>query len=337
MFNAGASGLLGSLALADYLNINPKYTDTTNFGGSSFVGHAAHAASAIAEGLCDVALITYSATPVSAPMGGGVVAGGMGGDPSSQFEMPYGVTIINGYAMTAHRHMHEYGTTSEQLAEIAVTMRLHASMNPNAKYRDPITVEDVLKSRVISSPLHLLDCCVVCDGAGAVVMTSAERARDMRKKPIYVLGTGEGMRHASAGKRNLLDIATNDSGRLAFERAGLTPRDIDMAMIYDSFTITVMMQLEALGFCKHGEGGAFVSGGRLRYDREFPVNTDGGGLSSNHPGMRGIFLLIEAARQLWGEGGPRQAKKALTTAIASGIGGNLGYRHAAATVILSNQ
>ena len=178
---------------------------------------------------------------------------------------------------------------------------------------------------------------MVSDGAGAVVMTTAERARDLRKKPVYVLGSGEGMRHRRAGKRDLLDIATNDSGRLAYERAGSTPKDIDMAMIYDSFTITVMMQLEDLGFCKHGEGGAFVSGGRLRYDGEFPINTDGGGLSSNHPGMRGIFLLIEAINQLRGEGGPSQVKKPLTIAMVSGIGGNLGYRHAAASLILSNQ
>jgi acetyl-CoA C-acetyltransferase len=233
--------------------------------------------------------------------------------------------------------MHEYGTTSEQLAEIAVTTRLHASLNPNAKYRDLLTVEDVLKSRVISTPLHLLDCCVVSDGAGAVVMTSAERARDLPKKPIYVLGSGEAMRHAAAGHRDLMDIATNDSARQVYERSGLTPKDIDMAMIYDSFTITVLMQLEALGFCKRGEGGAWVSGGRLRYDGEFPLNTDGGGLSNNHPGMRGIFLLIEATKQLRGEGGPRQSKKPLRTAIASGIGGILGYRHAAASVILSNE
>ncbi len=335
LFNAGGGGLLGSLALADYLNIFPTYTDTTNYGGSSFVGHAAHAAAAISAGLCKVALICYSATPVSTPMAG--IAGAMAGDPSSNYENPYGVTIINGYAMTAQRHMHEYGTTSEQLAEIAVTMRLHASMNPNAKYRDPITVEDVLKSRVISSPLHLLDCCVVSDGGGAVVMTSAERARDLRKKPVYILGSGEAMRHAAAGHRDLMDIATNDSARQVYERSGLTPKDIDMAMIYDSFTITVLMQLEALGMCKKGEGGAWVGGGRLRYDGEFPINTDGGGLSSNHPGMRGIFLLIEAARQLRGEGGARQCKKPLRTAIATGIGGNLGYRHAAATVILSNE
>ena len=339
LFNAGGGGLIGSLALADYLNLYPTYTDTTNYGGSSFVGHAAHAAAAISAGLCNVTLICYSATPVSTPMAGigGGGGGGMIGDPSTHFEQPYGPTIINGYAMTAQLHMHEYGTTAEQLAEIAVTTRMHASLNPHAKYRDLLTVEDVLKSRVISTPLHLLDCCVVSDGAGAVVMTSAERARDLRKKPIYILGSGEAMRHAAAGHRDLMDIATNDSARQVYERSGLTPKDIDMAMIYDSFTITVLMQLEALGFCKRGEGGAWVSGGRLRYDGEFPLNTDGGGLSNNHPGMRGIFLLIEATRQLRGEGGPRQSKKPLHTAIASGIGGILGYRHAAASVILSNQ
>jgi acetyl-CoA C-acetyltransferase len=335
LFNAGGGGLIGSLALADYLNIYPTYTDTTNYGGSSFVGHAAHAAAAISAGLCNVALICYSATPVSTPMAG--IPGATGGDPSSQFENPYGVTIINGYAMVAQLHMHEYGTTSPQLAEIAVTMRHHASMNPNAKYRDPIAVEDVLKSRVISSPLHLLDCCVVSDGGGAVVMTSADRARDLRKKPIYLLGSGEAMRHGAAGHRDLMDIATNDSARQVYQRTGLGPKDIDMAMIYDSFTITVLMQLEAMGMCKRGEGGAWVTGGRLRYDGEFPINTDGGGLSSNHPGMRGIFLLIEATRQLRGEGGPSQAKKPLHTAMVTGIGGTLGYRHAAATAILSNE
>ncbi len=334
LFNAGGSMVAG-LSLTDYLNLFPSYTDSTNYGGSSFVGHCAHAAAAIAAGLCNVALICYSSTAVSTPNAG--LVAGMGGDPSSEFELPHGVTIINGYAMTAQRHMHEYGTTSEQLAEIAVATRLHASMNPHAKYRDLITVEDVLKSRIISSPLHLLDCCMISDGAGAVVMTSAERARDLPKKPIYLLGSGEAMRHAAAGHRDLMDIATNDSARQAYERSGLTPKDIDMAMIYDSFTITVLMQLEAMGVCKRGEGGAFVSGGRLRYDREFPVNTDGGGLSSNHPGMRGIFLLIEATHQLRGEGGPRQCKKPLRTAMVTGIGGNLGYRHAAASVILSNE
>src|SRR5579883_1261442 len=329
---------MGIIGLCDYLNLTPNFMDGTNIGGASFVAHVAHAAAAINAGLCEVAVITYGSTIASTrfAIGTGGGAGG-GGDPCHQFEFPYGPTGIGAYAMVAQRHMHEYGTTSEQLAEIAVTMRLHASMNPAAKYRDLITVEDVLASRIVSSPLHLLDCCVVSDGGGAVVMTSAERARDLRKKPVYLVASGEAMRHAAAGHRDLMDIATNDSARQVYERSGLTPKDIDMAMIYDSFTITVLMQLEALGMCKKGEGGAWVGGGRLRYDGEFPINTDGGGLSSNHPGMRGIFLLIEAARQLRGEGGARQCKKPLRTAIATGIGGNLGYRHAAATVILSNE
>ncbi|HMK78976.1 MAG TPA: thiolase domain-containing protein [Xanthobacteraceae bacterium] len=238
--------------------------------------------------------------------------------------------------MVAQRHMHEYGTTPEQLAEIAVTMRLHASMNSQAKYRDPITVEDVLASRIISSPLHLLDCCIISDGGGALVVTSAERARDLRKKPIYILGSGEAVRHAARGARDFLEIAAAQSGRLAFERAGVSHQDIDLAMVYDSFTITVLATLENLGFCKRGEGGAFVTGGRLRFDGELPLNTDGGGLSSNHPGMRGIFLVIEAARQLRGECGPRQVKDC-TIALAHGTGGTLGTRHSGATLILTNQ
>jgi len=240
------------------------------------------------------------------------------------------------YAMIAQRHMHDYGTTPEQLAEIAVTMRLHASMNPVAKYRDPITVEDVLASRVISSPLHLLDCCIISDGGGALVITSAERARDLKKKPAYILGVGETVRHAARGQRDFLEIAAAQSGRLAFERSGAAHKDIDMAMIYDSFTITVLATLENLGFCKRGEGGAFVSGGRLRFDGDFPINTDGGGLSSNHPGMRGMFLVIEAVKQLRGECGPRQVKDC-KIALAHGTGGALGTRHSGATIILSNQ
>ena len=334
-FTSGV-GPIGILSLAQHLDLEPCYLDSQSIGGSSFVSHCLHAAAAIAGGLCSVALVTYGSTAASQRFAIGT-GGASGGDPPDEFEAPFGPTIVGSYALVARRHMHAYGTTSEQLAEIAVTMRRHAGLNPHAKYRDPITVEDVLKSRVISSPLHLLDCCVVSDGGGAVVMTSAERARDLRKKPVYILGSGEAMRHAAAGHRDLMDIATNDSARQVYERSGLTPKDIDMAMIYDSFTITVLMQLEALGMCKKGEGGAWVGGGRLRYDGEFPINTDGGGLSSNHPGMRGIFLLIEAARQLRGEGGARQCKKPLRTAIATGIGGNLGYRHAAATVILSNE
>src|SRR5579871_4440883 len=328
---------MGIIGLCDYLNLTPNFMDGTNIGGASFVAHVAHAAAAINAGLCEVAVITYGSTIASTrfAIGTGGGAGG-GGDPCHQFEFPYGPTGIGAYAMVAQRHMHEYGTTSEQLAEIAVTMRLHASMNPAAKYRDLITVEDVLASRIVSSPLHLLDCCMVSDGGGALVVTSAERARDLKKRPAYVLGAGETARHAARGQRDFLEIAAHQSGRLAFERAGVSHKDIDMAMIYDSFTITVLTTLENLGFCKRGEGGAFVSGGRLRYDGEFPINTDGGGLSSNHPGMRGIFLVIEATKQLRGECGPRQVKDC-KIALAHGTGGTLGTRHSGATLILSNQ
>jgi acetyl-CoA C-acetyltransferase len=262
--------------------------------------------------------------------------GSTGGDPCSQYEGPFGPTTVGAYAMVAQRHMHEYGTTPEQLAEVAVTMRLHASMNPAAKYRDPITVEDVLASRIISSPLHLLDCCIISDGGGALVITSAERARDLKKKPVYILGAGETVRHVARGKRDFLENAAAQSGKLAFERAGVTHKDIDFAMIYDSFTITVISTLENLGFCRRGEGGAFVSGGRLRFDGDFPINTDGGGLSSNHPGMRGIFLVIEATKQLRGECGARQIKDC-NIALAHGTGGALGLRHSGATLILGNQ
>jgi acetyl-CoA C-acetyltransferase len=281
-------------------------------------------------------VVVYGSTAASSRFAIGTGGGGGGGDPCDQYEFPFGPTTVGAYAMIAQRHMHDYGTTSEQLAEIAVTMRLHASMNPAAKYRDPITVEDVLASRVISSPLHLLDCCIISDGGGALVITSAERARDLKKKPAYILGAARPSAMPRAGSATFLEIAAAQSGRLAFERAGVAHKDIDMAMIYDSFTITVLATLENLGFCKRGEGGAFVSGGRLRFDGDFPINTDGGGLSSNHPGMRGMFLVIEAVKQLRGECGPRQVKDC-KIALAHGTGGALGTRHSGATLILTNQ
>jgi len=334
--SAGIGGGMGMIGLCDYLNLTPNFVDGTNVGGCSFLVHTMHAAAAIAAGLCEVAVVLYGSQISSARFAIGTGGGGGGGDAPEQFDGPFGVTTVGSYAMVAQRHMHEYGTTSEQLAEVAVTMRLHASMNPAAKYRDLITVEDVLASRIVSSPLHLLDCCMVSDGGGALVVTSAERARDLKKRPAYVLGAGETARHAARGQRDFLEIAAHQSGRLAFERAGVSHKDIDMAMIYDSFTITVLTTLENLGFCKRGEGGAFVSGGRLRYDGEFPINTDGGGLSSNHPGMRGIFLVIEAVKQLRGECGPRQVKDC-QIALCHGTGGELGTRHSGATLILSNQ
>jgi len=230
--------------------------------------------------------------------------------------------------------MHEFGTTSEQLAQIAVTIRGHASLNPAARFRDPITVEDVLASRIVSSPLHLLDCCIISDGGGAVVVTSAERARDLKKPAIRVLGGSEAVCHTAAGNRDLTQTAARQSGPRAMAVAGVKHADIDMCMIYDSFTITVLATLEDLGFCKKGEGGAFVENGRIGLGGELPVNTDGGGLSSNHPGMRGMFLLIEAVKQLRGECDARQVRDC-RIALCHGTGGMLGLRHSGATAVLA--
>jgi acetyl-CoA C-acetyltransferase len=330
-FTSGV-GPIGILSLAQHLNLRPCHVDSQAIGGSSFVSHCVHAAAAIAGGLCEVALVTYGSTAASERFAIGTGGGGLG-DPPDHFELPFGPTIVGSYALVAQRHMHEYGTTSEQLAEIAVTMRRHAGLNPHAKYRDPITVEDVLASRVISSPLHLLDCCIISDGGGAVVLTSVERARDLAKPPVVVLGGAEAVQHHGIGRRDLLEIAARQSGPLALARAGVTHADVDCCMIYDSYTITVLATLEALGFCKPGEGGAFCAGGRIGLGGALPINTDGGGLSSNHPGMRGIFLVIEATKQLRGERGAAQVAGA-EIALVHGTGGMLGQRHSGVTMIL---
>lgn len=329
------SGFPGAIAFAEYMGMNPDVVDMTGVGGSTFLLLTSRAAAAVAAGQAECVLITYGATPVSEARAIGTVArGGAAGWPDA-FELIYGPVLASLYANVASRHMYEYGTTSEQLAEIAVTTRRHASMNPNALYQDLITVDDVINSRMIASPLHLLDCCVISDGGGAVVVTSPERARAAKTKPVWFLGAGEGYRHTSNGKRDFLDIAAAQSGPTAFQYAGVDHKDLDLLMIYDSFTITVLATLENLGFCKRGEGGNFVSGGRLAIDGELPMNTDGGGLSSNHPGMRGIFLIIEAVKQLRGDfaGTPRQVKDC-KLALTHGTGGNLGARHSGITMIL---
>ena len=327
-------GAMGPVQLAEYLNIKPRYLDGSNIGGSSFVSHVAHAAAAIHAGLCDVGLILYGSTAASEAMAIGTGNSG-GRDPGAAFTTPYGMTLVSSYAMVAHRHMHEFGTTSEQLADIAVSTRHHASLNPHAKMQNPITREDVLESRVIADPLHLLDCCIISDGGGAVIVTSLERAKDLRQKPIVVRGTGESVAHREIGAPDLTTIAAKQSGEQAFAMAGLTPADMDLATIYDSFTITVLCTLENLGFCKKGEGGAFVENGGVGLGGRLPVNPDGGGLSSNHSGMRGIFLVIEAVRQLRGGLGARQVEGA-ELAVAHGTGGYLGLMHSGATLILSN-
>jgi acetyl-CoA acetyltransferase len=328
-----AMGAMGVVALAEYLNLKPRWIDGTNIGGSSFLAHVAHAAAAIHAGQCEVALVLYGSTAASNALAIGTGLGGGGRDPAQAFVAPYGLTTVGSYALVARRHMERYGTKPEELAEIAVTMRRHAGLNPEAKMRKPITVADVLASRMISEPLHLLDCCIISDGGGALVVTSTERARGLRKGAVLVLGTGEAVAHQELGAPDLLTIAARQSGAHALGMAGVRHADLDLCTIYDSFTITVLATLENLGFCKPGEGGSFVSGGRIALGGELPVNPDGGGLSSNHPGMRGIFLAIEAVRQLRGECGHRQVEGA-KLALAHGTGGTLGVAHSGATLVL---
>ncbi len=324
IFTAGP-GWSASLQVAEYLGIRPNYTDSTSVGGSSFVIHVEHAAAAIQAGLIDVALITHGQSGHSDRRRPGTGRPSLDPwFPAAQFEMPYHVGgPASVYALACVRHMHQYGTTHEQLAEIAVATRKWAMLNPKALMRDPITIEDVLSSRWITYPFHLLDCCLVTDAGGAVVVTSAERAKDCRKQPVLVLGSGEATTHQTiASMPDLTDTPASISGPLAFEMAGVRPDEIDVTEVYDSFTYTALATLEALGFCEKGEGGPFVSGGRTAPGGEFPLNTNGGGLSYTHPGMYGMFLLIEAVRQLRGECGERQVPGA-KLACVNGTGGTL--------------
>ncbi|MBM44863.1 MAG: thiolase [Acidimicrobiaceae bacterium] len=326
-------GLMGIVDLAEYLDLYPDYLDGTNIGGSSFVAHVSHAAAAVHAGLCNVALVLYGSTAASNSMAIGTGGSGGSRNPDTAFAAPYGMTTVGSYATYANLHMKTYGTTSEQLAEIAVTMRQHAGLNPLAKMRNPITVDDVLDSRMISRPLHLLDCCIISDGGGAVIVTSLDRARDLQKMPVQILGCGEAVQHQGVGYSDILSIAAKQSGAKALEMAGVQHSDIDLAMIYDSFTITVLATLENLGFCPVGGGGDFVANGGISLQGSLPVNPDGGGLSSNHPGMRGIFLVIEAVKQLRHECDARQVANA-EIALAHGTGGTIGDKHSGATLIL---
>jgi acetyl-CoA acetyltransferase len=315
-----------SLMVAEYLGISPAYSDSTMPGGSAFEFLLEHAAAAISTGLCETALICYAETSLSDRRQGMPrnFTSSHPKEPEEQFEAPYGCWIpIPTYALAAQRHVYQYGTTSEQLAEIAVAARKWAALNPLAAMRDPLTIEDVLASPMMSTPLRLRDCCLVSDGGGAVILTTAERARDLKKKPVLVLGSGESHTHRSiTGMPDLTVSPAKGSGERAFRMAGLSPSHIDVLELYDSFTITVLLQLEDLGFCPKGEGGRFVEGGRLAPGGPLPTNTSGGGLSYLHTGMFGIFLLIEAARQLRGECGQRQVAGA-RTALCNGIGGSL--------------
>jgi acetyl-CoA acetyltransferase len=322
----GVCHAMSSMGMAEYLGIHPRFTESTNTGGSSFEVHVEHAAAAIAAGLCDVVISVYAATPRSDRAQGTArfrgrpdMASGFG--PMAEWEMPYGLRMpIGPYALAATRHMAQYGTTSEQLAQIAVSTREWAALNPRARFRDPITIDDVLSSPLQCSPLHKLDCCLVTDGAGAFVMTSAERARDLRRPPVYVLGAGTCHDHQMISQMPDLTVTPGVvSGANAFSMAGIKPGDVDVLMGYDSFTITALLHLEDLGFCAKGEGGAFVEDGKTGPGGSLPMSTNGGGLSYTHPGMYGMFLIVESVRQLRGECGARQVEGA-DVAVAHGSG-----------------
>lgn len=335
----------GGLQLSAFLGIKPTVIDTTLVGGSSYEFQAAHAMRDIASGKCNVAVLSYGA--VSASNRVAIGTGDRSGEVPNwrmNMERPYGQTLISNYAMVKQRHMYQYGTTNEQLAGISISTRRHAMRNPEAVQAmtdlefvgiNEITVEDVLDSRLVASPLRLLECCMISDGGGAVIIASSEVARNCKKPPVWLIGSGEAIKYTENGG-DITVSAGGQSGPIAFGEAGVTPDEIDVAMIYDSFSITVAVCLEDLGFCKKGEVGDFVANGRLAFDApeaRLALNTDGGGLSSNHPGQRGIFLLLEAARQLRGESTSQLEGAKL--ACAHGNGGQLGAVHTGGTIILA--
>src|SRR6476469_2582675 len=326
LFCAMTPQRMSIVQMIEYLGIQPKFIGSSMTGGSSFEFHIAQAAAAIEAGLCSVAVIGYGSTQRS-----------VGRRAASQrevnpYETPFNPFLpTSAYALAASRHMHQYGTTREQLAEVAVAARKWAQLNPVAWEKKPLTVEDVLKSRMISYPFTVRDCCLVTDGGGAIIVTSAARAKSLKKPPTYVLGCGHGVTHMNISSMPDLTVTgAKAAGEAAYKMAKLTAQDCDMVQLYDAFTINTVLFLEDLGFCKKGEGGAFVSGGNIAPGGKLPVNTNGGGLSYCHPGMYGLFLLIEAVRQLRGECGARQVPGA-ETAIAHGNGGVLSSQ---STVIL---
>jgi len=315
-----------ALSLCEYLGISPRYVDGTNIGGSSFMSHLGHALAAIHSGMCSVALIAYGSNQrtvgrsQSAPQ------------EISPYDAPYQPRFpLNAYALAAARHMHEFGTTREQLAEVAVAARQWALLNPKAWEKKPLTIQEVLSAPIVSSPLSVRDCCLVTDGGGAILVTSAERARTLKKTPVFVLGVGDAVTHRHvASMPDLTTTGARLSGERAYAMSGLTAKDIDVIELYDAFTICTILFLEDLGFCKKGEGGGFVERGAIAPGGAWKVNTSGGGLSYCHPGMYGLMLLIESVRQLRAECGARQASGA-QTALVHGNGGVLSSE---STVIL---
>ena len=339
-FCAGDAPGLGPLSMVDYLNLKVRHLDSTDTGGSSYIVHVAHAAEAIALGKCSIALITLAGRPRSEGMQTGIAPReGNPAIPDVEWESPFRPTTVNMYAMCAMRHMHEFGTTSEQLAWIKVAASHHAQHNPNAMLPKVVTVEEVVNSPVVSDPLHRLDCCVISDGGGALIVAKPEIARSLKRPRVKILGAGEAIKGQSGGDVDLTFSAGAWSGPVAFAEAGVKPADIKYASIYDSFTITVLMQIEDLGFCGKGDGGNFVSDGNLISGvGKLPFNTDGGGLCNNHPANRGgMTKVIEAVRQLRGEAHPAVQVKNCDIALAQGTGGRLGSRHGSATLILGRE
>jgi len=340
-FCAGDAPGMGAVGMADYMGLDLSYSDSTETGGSSYLSHAAHAHAAIASGKIKVALVTMAGKPrsqnlkrnASPPRGGG------GASPEAGFEFIYGPTTANSYGMAAMRHMYEFGTTSEQLAWIKVAASHHAQHNPNALLQDVVTVQDVLDSPIISDPLHRLDCCVITDGGGGLVIVAPEIAKNLGGRCAKILGSGEAIKYNKGGQVDLTYTGARYSGPRAFSEAGVTPGDIHYASIYDSFTITVLETLEDLGFCKKGEGGAFVSDGNLISGvGKLPFNTDGGGLCSNHPGNRGgMTKILEAVRQIRGEAHPAVQVADCRLALAHGTGGSIGTRMGSSTLILGSE
>jgi acetyl-CoA C-acetyltransferase len=335
-FCAGDAPGFGPMSMADYMGLKLRHLDSTEVGGSSYLLHVGHAVQAIAAGKCNVALLTLAGRPRSERATGGPPRPASAAAPEVAFEAPYGPVITNMYAMCAMRHMYQYGTTSEQLAWIKVAASHHAQWNPNAMLPKVVTVEDVLTSPMVSTPLHRLDCCVISDGGGALIVTREEVARSLKRPLVKVRGSGESTKHAMGGDIDLTYSGAAVSGPIAFAEAKVKPTDIKYASIYDSFTITVLMQLEDLGFCKKGEGGKFVADGNLISGvGKRPFNTDGGGLCNNHPANRGgITTVIEAVRQLRGEAHPKVQVPNCDLALAHGTGGSLGTRHGSATLIM---
>jgi acetyl-CoA C-acetyltransferase len=339
-FCAGDAPGLGPLSMVDYLGLRVRHVDSTDTGGSSYVLHVGHAAEAIAAGKCRVALITLAGRPRAMGQATGTQPRNLGmATPDAAFEFPFGPTTANLYAMCAMRHMHEFGTTSEQLAWIKVAASHHAQHNPHAMLPNVVTVEEVVNSPMIADPLHRLDCCVISDGGGAIVVTHPDVAKSLKRPRVQVRGAGEALKHQMGGRIDLTYSGAAWSGPAAFAEAGVTPADIKYASIYDSFTITVLMQLEDLGFCEKGQGGRFVADGNLISGvGKLPFNTDGGGLCNNHPANRGgLTKVLEAVRQLRGEAHPKVQVKDCDLALAHGTGGQLATRHGSATVILERE